>query len=161
LSLLNVGRGPFYSREPVFAPNRLAFRGKSTNQMVALVQSCAPCSTPLSLSRTTEAPACAGSRRQGLSTNHYMPAGPERRRRPRVWSSPRKVDTKLRVVLVMRPLEFLRRQPAQGGVSADAVVKHRDVLDDARLGLLTGRGRRVGNQLPLPARQQARDRRVV
>ena len=38
------------------------------------------------------------------------------------WSSPRKMEPRLRVVRVMRPLEFLRRQIPQGGVPPDAVV---------------------------------------
>src|SRR5262245_65730560 len=77
------------------------------------------------------------------------------------WSSPRKMDTGLRVVRVVRPLEFLRRQEPQGGVSADAVVKRLHVLEDACPCLLSGRVRLVVDQLPLQRGEDALHRRVV
>src|SRR5205823_4587114 len=52
-------------------------------------------------------------------------------------SSPRKLEPRLRVVRVMRPLEFLRRQIPQGGVPPDAVV-HRGVLQPRPAALLLG-----------------------
>src|SRR5262245_14054412 len=54
------------------------------------------------------------------------------------WSSPRKMEPQLRVVRVVRALEFLRRQIPQGGVQADAVVERLDVLEDTRLGFRAG-----------------------
>ena len=53
-------------------------------------------------------------------------------RERRLWSSPRKMETRLRVFRVVRPLELRRGQIPQGGVPADAVVEHLDVLEDAR-----------------------------
>ncbi|MDB5313922.1 MAG: hypothetical protein JWO38_8124, partial [Gemmataceae bacterium] len=41
-----------------------------------------------------------------------------------VWYSPRKVDTKLTVGLVVRPFKFVRGDIPQGGMTADAVVEH-------------------------------------
>src|SRR4051812_4856102 len=77
------------------------------------------------------------------------------------WSSPRKMEPRLRVVRVMRPLEFLRRQIPQGGVPPDAVVKRLDVLEDARLGFRTGRVALVMHQFALQAGEETLDRRVV
>src|SRR5262245_34480289 len=89
--------------------------------------------------------------------------GERRRKRSKIkpWSSPRKMDTGLRVVRVVRPLEFLRRQEPQGGVSADAVVKRLHVLEDACPCLLSGRVRLVVDQLPLQRGEEALHRRVV
>ncbi|MDB5308002.1 MAG: Type restriction-modification system, DNA-methyltransferase subunit, partial [Gemmataceae bacterium] len=42
----------------------------------------------------------------------------------RTWYSPRKVDTKLTVGLVVRPFKFVRGDIPQGGMTADAVVEH-------------------------------------
>src|SRR5437879_3627104 len=71
------------------------------------------------------------------------------------------MEPRLRVLRVMRPLELLRRQVAQGGVQADAVVERLDVLEDARPRLGAGRVRLVVDQLPLQAGEEALDRRVV
>src|SRR5665213_758285 len=71
------------------------------------------------------------------------------------------MESRLRVVRVMRPLEFLRRQIAQGGVPPDAVVKRFKVLEDARLGFLTGRVALVIHQFALQAGEETLDRRVV
>src|SRR5262249_17599592 len=46
-----------------------------------------------------------------------------------VWTSPRKVDTGLRLVRVAEPLELLGGQEAQGGVPAGSVVERLDVLE--------------------------------
>jgi hypothetical protein len=53
-----------------------------------------------------------------------------------LWSSPRKMESRLRVVRVVRALELLRGHLPQGGVPAGAVVERLDVLKDARLRLL-------------------------
>src|SRR4051794_28631928 len=66
-----------------------------------------------------------------------------------MWSSPRKMESRLRVVRVVRPLELLRGQIPQGGVQAGAVVESLDGLEDARLGLLAAGVLLVVHQLPL------------
>src|SRR5262245_59634400 len=78
-----------------------------------------------------------------------------------IWSSPRKVDTELRVVQVIRPLELLVGHIPQGGVPADAVVERLDVLEDTRLRLLACGVLLVVDQLPLQAGEEALHRRVV
>src|SRR5437868_2121575 len=71
--------------------------------------------------------------------------------RLRWWSSPRKMEPRLRVVRVVRALEFLRRQIPQGGVQADAVVERFDVLEDTCLSFRAGGVPLVVDQFPLQA----------
>ena len=49
---------------------------------------------------------------------------------PGAWPSPRKVDTELTVGLVVRPFKLDRGHEPQGGMTADAVVEHFQVLED-------------------------------
>src|SRR5262245_52709090 len=78
-----------------------------------------------------------------------------------LWSSPRKMEPRLRVFRVVRALELLRGPIPQGGVQADAVVERLDVLEDARLRLVAGGVFLVVDQLPLQAGEEALHRRVV
>src|SRR5947209_9606597 len=71
------------------------------------------------------------------------------------------MESRLRVLRVMRALELLRRQIPQGGVPPDAVVKRFDVFEDARLGFLTGRVALVMHQFAIQAGEKTLDRRVV
>ena len=73
----------------------------------------------------------------------------------RHWSSPKKKEPRLRVLWVVRPLEFLRGQIPQGGVPTDAVVGTFDVLEDARLGILAGGVVLVVDQRALQAGEAA------
>src|SRR5437868_4274509 len=79
----------------------------------------------------------------------------------RIWSSPRKMESRLRAFRVVRPLELLGGQIPRGGVAADAVVERLDVLEDAGLCLLPGGVPLVVDQLPLQGGEEALDRGVV
>src|SRR3954447_561164 len=71
------------------------------------------------------------------------------------------MEPRLRVLPVMRPLEFLWRQIPQGGVPADAVVERLDVLEDARPRLLARGVALVVDQLLLQRGEEALHRGVV
>src|SRR3954451_22555424 len=78
-----------------------------------------------------------------------------------LWSSPGKMESGLRVVRVVRPLELGRGGVPQGRVQPDAVVERLDVLEDARPRLLARGVPLVVDQLPLQAGEEALDRGVV
>ena len=71
------------------------------------------------------------------------------------------MESELRVVGVVRPLELGRGDVPQRRVPADAVVERLDVLEDARLRLLPAGVLLVMHQFPLQAGEEALDRRIV
>lgn len=78
-----------------------------------------------------------------------------------LWPSRKEMEPEFGVDLVMHQFKRLRGHEPQGGVKADAVVEHFQVLEDLRPHLIAGGEHLVRTQLPLEAPEERLDRGVV